>query len=122
MPANIFNFISNNVKGLKSTKKQIKLFEYFKSKLAPSSVLFAQETHSTKEIEQKWKDELNGQIFFSHGKSNSCGIFIAFLGSKSVTITKEVSDNSGRILVLQVKIEDEIYLLVNLYNSNNEPE
>ena len=122
MPAISFNFISNNVKGLKSTKKRIKLLEYFKSKLAPSGVLFAQETHSTKEIEQKWKDELNGQIFFSHGKSNSCGIFIAFLGSKSVTITKEVSDNNGRILVLQVKIEDEIYLLVNLYNSNNEPE
>ena len=122
MPAISFNFISNNVKGLKSTKKRIKLLEYFKSKLAPSGVLFAQETHSTKEIEQKWKDELNGQIFFSHGKSNSCDIFIAFLGSKSVTITKEVSDNSGRILVLQVKIEDEIYLLVNLYNSNNEPE
>ena len=122
MPAISFNFISNNVKGLKSTKKRIKLFEYFKSKLAPSGVLFAQETHSTKEIEQKWKDELNGQIFSSHGKSNSCDIFIAFLGIKSVTITKEVSGNSGRILVLQVKIEDEIYLLVNLYNSNNEPE
>ena len=46
-----FNFISNNVKGLKLTKKRIELFEYFKSKLAPSVVLFAQETHSTKEIE-----------------------------------------------------------------------
>ena len=46
-----FNFILNNVKGLKLTKKRIKLFEYFKSKLAPSGVLFAQETHSTKEIE-----------------------------------------------------------------------
>ena len=51
-----FNFISNNVKGLKSTKKRIKLFEYFKSKLAPSGPLFAPETHSTKEIEDKWKD------------------------------------------------------------------
>ena len=48
-----FNFILNNVKGLKLTKKRIKLFEYFKSKLAPSGVLFAQETHSTKEIEKK---------------------------------------------------------------------
>ena len=41
-------------------------------------VLFAQEAHSTKEIQQKWKDELNGQFFFSHGKSNSSGVFIAF--------------------------------------------
>ena len=65
---------------------------------------------------------MNGQIFFSHGKSSSCGVFIAFFGSKSATITKEISDNSGRTLVLQVKIDDEIYLLVNLYNSNTEPE
>ena len=83
-------------------------------------VVFAQETHSTKEIEQKWRYQLNGQIFFSHGKSNSCGVFIPFFGSKSVTITKEISDNNGSKLVLQVKIDDEIYLLVNLYNSSTE--
>ena len=47
--------------------------------------------------------------------------FYSFFGSKSVTTTKEVSDNNGRILVLLVKIDDEIYLLVNLYNSNTEP-
>ena len=44
-----------------------------------SRLLFAQETHLFKEIEQKWKNELIGQIFFSHGTSNLCGIFIAFL-------------------------------------------
>ena len=47
--------------------------------------------------------------------------FYSFFGSKLVTITKEISHNSGRILVLQVKIDDKIYLLVNLYNSNTEP-
>ena len=65
------------LKDINQIRKRIKLFEHFK--LVPSSVLFAQETHSTKEIEQKWKDELNGQTFFSHGKSNSCGVFIALL-------------------------------------------
>ena len=68
---------------------------------------------------ERWID---GQIFFSHGKSNSCGVFIAFFGSRSVTIMNEFSDNSGCILVLQVKVDDKIYLLVILYNSNNEPE
>ena len=45
-----------------------------------------------------------------------------FFGSKSVTITKEISDNNSCILAWQVKIDDEIYFLVNLYNSNTEPE
>ena len=65
---------------------------------------------------------MNGQIFFLHGKSSLYGAFTAFFRSKSVTITKEISDNSGFILVLQVQIDDEIYLLVNLYNPNTEPE
>ena len=52
-----------------------------------------------------------------------CVVFLySFFGSKSVTITKEISDNDRRVLVLQVKIDDEIYLLVNLHNSNSEPE
>ena len=41
---------------------------------------------------------------------------MGFFGSKSATITKEISDNNGCILVLQVKIDNEIYLWVNLYN------
>ena len=46
-----------------------------------------------------------------------------FFGSNSVTIRKEISDNSGRISVLlQVKTDDEICLLVDLYNSNSESE
>ena len=55
-------------------------------------------------------------------KSNSCGVFIAIFGSKLVTTTKEISVNNVRLLVLQAKIDDEIYLSVTLYNSNTESE
>ena len=65
---------------------------------------------------------MNGQIFFSHGKSNLCDVFIAFFDIKSVIFTKEISDNNCCTLVLQVKTDDEIYLLVNLYTSNTEQE
>ena len=49
-------------------------------------------------------------------------VFLQLLRSKSLTITKEISDKNGRILVLQIKTNDEIYLLVNLYNSYSESE
>ena len=48
--------------------------------------------------------------------------FYGFFGSKSVTITTKSSNNNRRILVLQVNIDDEIYLSVYLYSSNTEPE
>ena len=64
---------------------------------------------------------MNG-LWILHGKSNLCSFFIVFFGSKSLTITNEISDNNGRILVLQVKIDDGIYSSVNLYSCNTELE
>ena len=116
------NFLSNNVKGLQSCKKRAKLFEYFKSKLAPNGILFAQETHSSRDIETKWKNEFSGQLFYSHGKTNSCGVLTGFYGNKTFKLVKEMSDKNGRILILDVIIDDSEFLLINLYNANTELE
>ena len=48
------------------------------------------------------------------------GNSICVVFCKSATIIKENSDNNGYMLVLQAKTDDEIYLFVNLYNSNGE--
>ena len=57
-----FNFLSNNVKAMQSSKKRLKEFEYFKSKLKSSGLLFLQGTHSTIDCEKKWKDEFRGDF------------------------------------------------------------
>ena len=36
--------------------------------------------------EKKWADELKGPIFFSHGKTNSCGVAIGYIGSNKVDV------------------------------------
>ena len=83
-----FNFLSNNVKGMQSSKKRLKQFEYFKSKLKPSGLLFSQKTHSTIDCEKKWKDEFRGDLHFSHGSSNSCGVLMAFYNNQDITVKK----------------------------------
>ena len=98
------------------------MFEYFKTKIDPKGILFLQETHSSIEIEKKWNDEFNGQLFFSHGKTNSCGVVIAFYGNINYSVQKQLIDSEGRILILEVEIENENYLLINLYNANTEIE
>ena len=60
----VFNFLLNNVNGLQLSKKRSQMFEYFKTKIDPKGILFLQETHSSIEIEKKWNDEFNGQLFF----------------------------------------------------------
>ena len=116
------NFISSNVKGLQSTNKRLKLIKYFKDKIVSSGFLFLQETHSTVNDEIKWKDNFKGEVFYSHGKSNSCGVLICFIGSKNFFIRNKLSDNDGRILILDVDIDDENFILINLYNPNTEAE
>ena len=41
-----FNFLKSNVKGLQSTKKRLKLFNFLKNKIGPKGIPFLQETHS----------------------------------------------------------------------------
>ena len=64
LPNNNVGFITNNVKGMQSSKKRLKLMQYFKDKIGSNGVLFLQETHSESKVEQKWKKDLEAQIFF----------------------------------------------------------
>ena len=117
-----FNFLSNNVKGLQSSKKRLKVFQFFKNKISPKVILFLQETHSSKVTEKIWNDEVNGDLFFSQGKRNSCAVLIGFFGNINYSVKNKLSGNSGRILVLDATIDGTEYLLINLYNENTEAE
>ena len=72
--------------------------------------------------EKIWNDEFEGQLFFSHGKTNSCGVAIGFVGTKALNILNIKRDNLGRILVIEVKIDDSVFVLINMYNANTESE
>ena len=106
-----FNFLSNNVKGLQSSKKRLKLFQYFKNKVSPKDIFFLQDTHFSKVTEKIWSDEFNGDLIFSHGKTNSCGVLVGFYGNINYSVKKKLSDNSGRLLALDVTINGTEYLL-----------
>ena len=64
LPNNSLSFIINNVKGIQSSKKRLKLMQYFKDKIELTGVLFLQETHSDSKVEQKWKEDFKGPVFF----------------------------------------------------------
>ena len=54
--------------------------------------------------------------------SNSCGILICFIGSKKLFIRSKLSVNDGRILILDVDIDDKDLILINLYHPNTKVE
>ena len=116
------NFLSNNVKRMQSSKKRLNQFECFKSKLKLNGLLFLQESHSTISCEKNWKDEFGGDLLFSHGSSNYCGVLIAFFGNQDITVKKKLSDKKWRVLVLDVRIDSSDFLFINIYNANTEKE
>ena len=61
---NSLSFITNNVKGMQSYKKRLKLIQYFKDKIVSTGVLFLQETHSGSKVEQKGNKDFKGPGFF----------------------------------------------------------
>ena len=53
-----FNFLTNSVKGLQSSEKRVKIFEYFNNKIGHRGTFFLQETNSSVDIEKQCNDDL----------------------------------------------------------------
>ena len=60
--------------------------------------------------------------FFSHRKTNSCELSIGYHGKKYFRLLNKFNDKSGRVLIIEVEIENEVLLLINLCNANTENE
>ena len=103
---------------LKSNLSFISQVLYLKS----HGILFLQETHSSTEDKQKWRDNFSSNTFFSHGKTNSCGVLISYIGTQNFVVKNQKTDNDGRILILHVTFNDADFVLINLYNANTETE
>ena len=103
-------------------KEILKLIEYFKIKITRDRILFLQETHSSSEDEQKWQDNFNGNIFFSHGRKNSSSVLISYIGTYNSVVNNQKTDNDGRILLIYVTINDVDLVFINLSIVNTETE
>ena len=114
--------MSNNVKGIQASEKRLKLFEYFRKLSTHVGFAFRQETHSSLDGEKKWNDDFQDQLFFSHSKRNSCEAALGFWGRKSFELLNKFINKSGFVLIIEVKIENDLLLLINLYNAKTENE
>ena len=43
-------------------------------------IFFLQETYSTAEVEDIWRTQWQGELFFSHGTCHSCGSMVLVRG------------------------------------------
>ena len=97
--ADNLRFSSNNVNGLRSSKKHVKkLFEYLKCQIVNNVIIFLKETHSSEKTFFVGQNDFKREIFFLMVQHTSCGVTIGYLGNKKLLVNKICKDNKGRIL------------------------
>ena len=109
---------TRNVDGLRDNKKRRKLFQLLEH--SEENIFLLQETHTTVDSEQDWKDEWDGEIIFSHGSSNSRGVAILIKSTVTITINKRDIDQDGRYIILDSEISKKCIVVANIYGPNND--
>ena len=81
---------------------------------------FLQETYSDKTIENVWRAEWGGDIFYSHGSKHSRGVMTLVRPTVKVENISTTCDRNGRVLIVNLTIQDEEFCLANIYAPNDQ--
>ena len=66
------------------------------------------------------KGGATGNLYFSHGKTNSCSVAVGYVGSKSFVLANQSPDKNGHLLLIEAIIDDVKLISINVYNCNTE--
>ena len=109
---------SYNVRGLGNDSKREQIFTWIKENNI--DICFLQETHSSIETRNIWKQQWNGHAFFSGKSSNSEGTGILINSKFSCNIVKYSDLIEGRLQALNVKVNDKEITIINIYGPNKD--
>lgn len=117
------NLASLNVNGLRSqvtngVPKRRKIFTWLKN--LKFEIIYLQETHSSIETENQWRNEWGGNIYFAHGESNSRGVAILIRPNTGFTVRSVYADSNGRFLTLEINVNGTWVTLGNYYGPNSD--
>ena len=110
--------ISLNIRGLNKAIKRRKLFRWLH--IGKYDIIFLQETYSDKTIENVWRAEWGGDIFYSHGSKHSRGVMTLVRPTIKVQNTNISCDKNGRVLVANLTIQEEEFCFANIYTPNDQ--
>lgn len=113
-----FNITSVNIRGLNDGRKRRNVFRWLKKN--KTDLCLMQETYSTPEVEDIWRNEWGGKILYSHGTNHARGVMILVNPRLDITIKNIKTDDIGRIIIADVTIQDTPFNIVNIYSPNSE--
>ena len=82
-------------------------------------IIFLQETYSTVDVEDIWKTQWQGKLYFAHGSNHSCGVMTVLVRSDLDFSLKSVNlDTEGRSIIMEAEEQGSSFLFVNIYAPN----
>ena len=91
------------------------MFRKFKRK-SLKAIYCLQETHSTDRSQSEFDLYFDSHnLYYSHGSSNSNGVLTAIPKSLDIDVVRKIEDDDGRFLILDIKYNDEIFTIGNIY-------
>ena len=107
------NLSTFNARGLGDATKRRTVFGWLKR--YHSGIVFLQETHTHIGSHKTWENEWKGQVFLSSGTTSSRGVAILISAKLNITVEHIVKDTQGRFILLDARLDDQNFILVNIY-------
>ena len=95
-------------------QKKRAIFRHLHKKY-PFHIAILEESHSSADIENRWKAEWGGNIFFSHGEKNARGVCILIPRGFSGRVTLLKSEDTRRIVIVRVDLNNIALNVVAIY-------
>ena len=101
---NTLNIISLNANGLHCEIRRQKALMWGRQQKA--DILLLQETHSVEKEENDWRNDWQGEVYMSHGESNSRGVAISIDPKLPYDLLNTFADPNGRYIIIEITVNE----------------
>ena len=109
---------SLNVRGLANDEKRRELFYWLKKK--NFSIYMLQEVHCTEKSSENWAAEWGYSALFSGLTCNRLGVAILFNNNFSFKILRQLCDEEGRYIIVDLEVGELTLTICNIYAPNTD--
>lgn len=87
-----------------------------------AEIIFLQETNGTIEVENVWKAQWHGHLYFAHGSEHRRGVMVLTKASLDFNLNSCIQYSQVRFIIFRADVQEQLFTFVNVYvpNKTNE--
>ena len=113
---NEFNLLSSNVRWIRTFEKRKDAFSWLVN--SGVDIFFLQETYSTRDIENIWRKQWKGELFFSHGSKHTRVVLVLIRDNLDFKIHSTEVDSQVATFSWRLIFRIRLTFFLNIYAPN----